>query len=220
MDIDYRPAHVPLRFCELAVCGKPLGFSKGYINWPGGYVKKRFCSHACANISSLPTRILKTRVPAIEKFWKHIRVEVPDGCWLWTGDTDKEGYGLLRPYGNKGMHCRAHRFSYEYFLGPIPGNLPLDHLCDTPPCVYPYHLEPKTQRANVLRGIGPSAVNARKTHCKRGHPFDEENTRIFQGKYGPGKRCRACANEKQQQRYWDNPEKYRELGRRYSREKA
>jgi hypothetical protein len=45
---------------------------------------------------------------------------------------------------------------------------------------------------NVLRGVGAAAKNARKTHCKRGHPFDEANTYWF----GPERRhrmCRTCA---------------------------
>lgn len=35
--------------------------------------------------------------------------------------------------------------------------------------------------------------NARKTHCKRGHPFDEENTRV---EPDGARECRTCKNEK------------------------
>jgi hypothetical protein len=55
--------------------------------------------------------------------------------------------------------------------------------------VNPAHLEPVTGRENTLRGINPAAVHARQTHCKRGHPFDEKNTRVS----SRGNRiCAAC----------------------------
>lgn len=37
--------------------------------------------------------------------------------------------------------------------------------------------------------IGPAQVNARKTHCKRGHEFTDQNTRHYRGE----RHCRACA---------------------------
>jgi hypothetical protein len=46
-----------------------------------------------------------------------------------------------------------------------------------------------TNRENVLAGVGRTAVNARRTHCKYGHPFDEENTYV--NKYGQ-RCCRLC----------------------------
>jgi hypothetical protein len=49
-------------------------------------------------------------------------------------------------------------------------------------------LEVVSIKENVLRGIGPSAINKRKTHCKRGHEFNKENTRITK----KGRSCRIC----------------------------
>jgi hypothetical protein len=157
--------------------------------------------------------------PDMPAFWRLIQADFPEGCWRWQGEKDKDGYGCWRPYGKQNMHYRAHRFSYEYFRGPIPDNLPLDHLCNTPCCVHPYHVEAKTQRANVLRGRGISAENARKTHCKRGHPFDEMNTGYCQGRYGRQRVCRACGALAKRERYRANPEKYRTLARQaYSKD--
>lgn len=74
--------------------------------------------------------------------------------------------------------------------GSIPKGLTLDHLCRNRACVNPVHLEPVTNRVNILRGIGITAQNARKTHCKHGHPFTVENT-IY--KHGGGWRiCKIC----------------------------
>jgi len=74
-------------------------------------------------------------------------------------------------------------------VGPIPAGLQLDHLCRNRACVRPDHLEPVRSRENTLRGFGPSAINARKTVCAHGHPFDEANT----GRSPNGRRfCREC----------------------------
>lgn len=59
----------------------------------------------------------------------------------------------------------AHRFAYERFVGTIPAGLQIDHLCRTRLCVNPAHLEPVTNRENVLRGLA-----ATRTHCAKGHP--------------------------------------------------
>ena len=47
---------------------------------------------------------------------------------------------------------------------------------------------------NVLRGTSFSAANAKKTHCTRGHPFDDLNTYIETRSTRIGRNCRACHN--------------------------
>ena len=122
-------------------------------------------------------------------FWSKVNFCGPlwngSHCWEWTAAL-KRGYGTIKRQG--GMRP-AHRVAYEYLRGPIPDGLTIDHLCRNLPCVYPWHLEPVTNKVNLARGVGPSALNARKTHCKRGHLFDEANThRDDTGR----RRCRAC----------------------------
>lgn len=106
-------------------------------------------------------------------------------CWIWAGRLDPQGYG-------RHSWDLAHRVAYERFMGPIPDGLTLDHLCRTPACVNPWHLEPVTLRENLLRGDTFQARNAAKTHCKRGHPFDEENTYITPAGW---RSCRSCRRE-------------------------
>lgn len=74
-------------------------------------------------------------------------VRKTDTCWLWTGSTVKGGYGQFRDGG--GNMVKAHRFSYEHFVGPVPAGKELMHTCDNPPCVNPEHSVPGTHRQNV-----------------------------------------------------------------------
>ncbi|HUR18862.1 MAG TPA: HNH endonuclease signature motif containing protein [Acidimicrobiales bacterium] len=126
-----------------------------------------------------------TRPTAEQRFWKGVDRGAADECWIWKRSA-RAGYGQFTWSGGS----LAHRFAYEQFVGLIPEGLHLDHLCRTPLCVNPAHLEPVTCRENTLRGIGPSARFAKATHCVHGHPFDEKNTRWRPGK---GRSCRECA---------------------------
>jgi len=127
--------------------------------------------------------------PPVDRFWA--KVEKTEGCWIWTGATDDDGYGLfwgIRQRGEKG--CRfSHIVAYELTVGPVPDGLELDHLCRHRACVRPDHLEAVTHKTNLVRGSGFSGVNARKTACHRGHPFDAANTRIRAGGH---RYCRTC----------------------------
>ena len=117
------------------------------------------------------------------------------GCWIWTGKVDNTGYGSFGMRDNGKSRTRsAHKIVYEVFVGKVPDGMQLDHLCRTPLCVNPEHLEVVTPRENTMRSNGLAAVNARKTHCKWGHEFTADNT------YVPAKRpnrryCKICRSE-------------------------
>lgn len=129
--------------------------------------------------------VLRRKPTSIERFWA--KVDKSGECWLWTGCLNRDGYGHISD------GSLAHRFSYEIHVGPIPDGLTIDHLCRSRACVNPDHLEPVTLRTNILRGTSPSAVNAVKTHCKNGHPFDSANTRILPEGW---RRCRLCERDR------------------------
>lgn len=121
-------------------------------------------------------------------------------CWLWTARTNK-GYGQFRD--EEGATVAAHRWAYEHFVGPLPPDRQfLDHFaCDNPPCCNPAHVVPVTHAENTARGTAGKPGNAGKTHCKRGHPFDEANTHVRYLKDGRKRReCRACAAERRDRR--------------------
>lgn len=116
-----------------------------------------------------------------------------DECWTWEGSKDERGYGRCDSrYGS----TRAHRASYQLFVGPIPVGLEIDHVrsrgCISRACVNPAHLEPVTHQENVRRGAAGERERAR-THCKQGHEFTTENT----GLRADGRRyCHACQRER------------------------
>lgn len=107
------------------------------------------------------------------------------GCWVYSGYTTN-GYKKIRVGDRK---LAAHRVAYEVLVGPIPVGLVIDHLCRNRACINPGHLRPVTQRENILAGEGIAPRNAAKTHCPQGHPYDETNTNLYQGR----RYCRACA---------------------------
>jgi hypothetical protein len=124
--------------------------------------------------------------------------KMPTGCHVWTGKRLPAGYGNIK---YKGRIQYVHRVAWELENGEIPEGLVIDHLCKNPSCVRVSHLEVVTQRENALRGDGPTARNAHKTECKRGHPFDEENTLIVKTKYGTGRQCRICTAMRSKRKY-------------------
>lgn len=140
---------------------------------------------------------MKRRGPNVR--FMSLVVEQPSGCWHWNGGLNSCGYGLAFYAGRS---LGAHRMAWELFRGPIPAGLEIDHLCRVPRCVNPLHLEPVTHRENMRRNPDTTAaVNARKTHCKAGHPFTPENTRVQPGRDGaPWRACRACINAAKKQR--------------------
>lgn len=167
-----------MRLCEVTGCGRK---HKGH-----GYCQVHLIRVREAG-DLPPAEPFTPRTPE-ERFWSF--VEKSDGCWLWRGGRRGTGtYGGFWHSPARGT-LGAHRFAYEMAHGsPVPEGLTIDHLCRTPLCVRASHLEAVTPRVNVLRGDTVTAANAQKTHCYRGHPFDEENTVYTTD----GRRnCRTC----------------------------
>jgi len=121
-----------------------------------------------------------------ERLWSRVDRSDPESCWLWPGATS-DGYGQIGI--GQGERVYVHRLAYELLVGPIPQGLQLDHLCRVRHCVNPAHLEPVTGWENNRRSSSPTAVNARKTHCRFGHEFTPENTYVFST---GSRRCRTC----------------------------
>ena len=91
------------------------------------------------------------------------KVKKTPSCWLWTGTQQRNSsYGQ---FWRKGKLVRPHRFAYEYFVGPIPDGLTIDHLCGVPLCVNPKHLFTGTQSDNVKDMIAKGRAIPPKPHA-------------------------------------------------------
>lgn len=123
----------------------------------------------------------------LERFTEKYVVNEATGCWEWQAFRTDRGYGGFD-------RVRAHRWAYEYFVGPIPVGLTLDHLCRVRHCVNPAHLEAVTHAENMAR-----SAPAVKTHCIHGHEYTPESTRI---RTGNGRRgCWTCLRTQNIRRY-------------------
>lgn len=112
------------------------------------------------------------------------------GCWEWSGRL-RDGYGIVSVGGKSRS---VHRVMWELMKdSEIPKDMQLDHLCKNRKCCNTDHLELVTGKQNTLRGMGPTAQNARKNMCKYGHPLDEYNTYIRPD--DGARECRICARE-------------------------
>lgn len=150
-------------------------------------------------------------IAALERIKRRIQIHPRTNCWEWQGARTPTGYGMVG-YGHRDGNRRrwdyAHRLMYRLTVGPIPAGQQLDHFrCDNPPCCNPTHLRPVSPRENSLRSSSPSAVNAGKTHCSRGHRFSETSTYVTRA----GKRqCRICTRIRN--RAYDAAKRARDIG--------
>ena len=141
-----------------------------------------------ANVVLLGQKLTREQLESVEsRFWA--KVEKSEACWLWTAAKFRGGYGEFQ-LGRRAV--RAHRVAYELVIGPILPGLQLDHLCRVRECVNPSHLEAVTAAENIRRGLG-GAHNRVKTHCPRGHPYDEANTYITKRGHRACRKCDAAA---------------------------
>lgn len=110
-------------------------------------------------------------------------------CLIWQGARNSRGYGSVTG-GSKGFTLLAHRAVYMDLIGPIEGDLTIDHLCMEKLCLNVQHMEVVTRSENSRRKISAQ------THCKNGHPLSGENARLTTRSTGNVHRvCRACAND-------------------------
>lgn len=171
------------------ICGTPFRI--------GPVVAAKRAVHCCSE----PCRSENARRTALERqFWGY--VNKTETCWLWTGYITKLGV----KGGDHGIVCihyrkvRAHRFSYELHVGPIPEGLSVLHHCDVPRCVNPAHLYVGTQKDNIRdavqrhRHVPPKNVKlADRTHCANGHPT-EEWLATSRGGHVYCRRCKQISN--------------------------
>lgn len=118
----------------------------------------------------------------IGRFAQYIKLIPEHTCWEWVGGTN----GVYSQFYIKSRKIYGHRFAYEYFVGSIPENLVVNHLCRNKLCVNPQHLEATTQKENIRHAV---SGKPRSSVCNRGHERTEGNTYIYPSGV---KACRPC----------------------------
>lgn len=98
------------------------------------------------------------------RFWSYVDKEGPlsphcifrGPCWQWTSPLNTNGYGA---FGVNGRSVGPHRWAYENFVGPIPDDYEVDHLCHNRGCVnFEQHLEVVTHAVNGQRRAIPAQL--------------------------------------------------------------
>lgn len=145
-----------------------------------------------AHLSARDRAILRYGESARDRWCRH-QVPGKDGCSDWQGSLS-DGYGEI---SLRGVTVSSHRLAF--FLAhsrlPAPGMV-LNHICRNRRCCAADHLEEVTNRENVLAGIGPSAVNAEKTVCRRGHPYEGDNLVVDNRGFRVCRTCKRAADSR------------------------
>src|SRR6516225_3308626 len=105
-----------------------------------------------------------------------------DGCHRWIGSHDPNGYANCS-WDSRSM--KVCTILYQFFIGAIPPDKELDHLCRNKWCVNPEHLEAVSHKENTRRHYG--RVDG---FCIHGHSLVEDN--IYKDPNGGRVRCRKC----------------------------
>lgn len=133
-----------------------------------------------------------------QRFHERYEIDPVSGCWNWTAGLNGKGYAYIWTGPNrKGDTKQAYKVGWEFKHGPVPDSKELHHTCENPRCVNPDHLQLLTRKQHCRLDSSVVALNARKTHCKRGHKFTTENT------YTNPKGSRVCRVCQWQHRVFD-----------------
>ena len=137
---------------------------------------------------------MKRRIFSVEDVFYKVDFGNPDGCWFWLGSLSNktQGHGVFKINGKQ---YYIHRAFYSHFIGLIPEGLVIDHLCENKTCVNPFHLEPVTNRENIIRAAENRRYrrDGRIDLCRRGHPMEGYNLAYRVTKNGYKNRyCRMC----------------------------
>lgn len=133
-------------------------------------------------------------------------VRMPNGCLEWQRGRGKPP----RHYGSAHYHgksIKAHRLLWVLTHGKPPKGMVVMHTCDNPPCCDIDHMKLGTHLENMADCRAKNRYHyANLTECKRGHPFDDENTYIIKtpGKWFGLRACKMCClGQSRVKRGWD-----------------
>ena len=115
----------------------------------------------------------------------------PQGdCRVWQSTSrTSQGYGVATFMGKQ---TTVHRVMYQLITGQsVPSGVDIDHTCNNRACINPAHLQAVSHADNMRLG------RERRTHCKAGHEWNDDNTylatvRRKQGGTREQRYCRVC----------------------------
>lgn len=124
-----------------------------------------------------------------------INVGQENECWTWN--ASKNMYDGRPMFWFQGSWTRAARAIMYFKQGYLTKGMHVCHdpiICNNKWCINPFHLREDTPSSNTRDLVITNAHNnARKTHCPRGHEYNEENTY----KYKNRRHCLACRRGKE-----------------------
>lgn len=163
-------------------------------------------------MSLLIVNIMVIDLSVKKRFFEKVNICAPRECWEWQASFYKCGYGQFSMCIDGSWRPRqAHRMSWIIHCGQIPQGLLVCHSCDNKKCVNPHHLFLGTHKDN-LRDMSSKgrSFHQQKTHCPKGHAYNEKNTSVVRGNSGLKiRRCKECKKIDGRARYWKDREPYK-----------
>lgn len=148
-----------MKICKSEGCGSSKIHARGFCAKHYTRLRKRkFVFNDDGSVPGLDDNL------SLRERLMHYTSKDENGCWIWQGAINTQGYGHMSYKGRLGL---ASRWSYEVFVQEIPPKMNVLHKCDVPKCINPNHLFLGSQLDNVRDAIAKGRMVYRKGE---GHP--------------------------------------------------